>query len=89
LLPAPAAGAVRDSAAGGVAVAGRTGSAELLESVRTAFTHGMDRPLLVAAGIALLGAVLAVLFLPAHPPRPAADRPPALAESAIWRPPPL
>ena len=46
-LPGAAADAVRDSAAGGVAVAARLGDPGLLDSVRAAFTHG-DGP--VAAG---------------------------------------
>jgi len=83
-LPAAAAGAVRDSATAGVVVADRLGSPALLESVRAAFTHGMHRSLLVAAAIALLGAVLSLLFLPARPPAPQrADEPVALAESAV------
>ena len=77
-LPGPAAGAVRDSASGGVAVADRLGAPDLLDSVRAAFTHGMDRSLLVAAAVAVLGAALALLFLPSHPPAPRrADGPPS------------
>jgi DHA2 family multidrug resistance protein-like MFS transporter len=63
-LPAPAATAVRQSVFGGVAVAQQLHSAALLASVRAAFVHGMDRALLVSAGIALVGALLTVLFLP-------------------------
>jgi DHA2 family multidrug resistance protein-like MFS transporter len=63
-LSAPAAAAVRQSVFGGVAVADQAGSASLLASVRTAFTHGMDQALLVSAGIAVAGAVLTLLFLP-------------------------
>ena len=37
----------------------------LLESVRTAFVQGMDVSLIVAAGIAAVGLVLALAFLPA------------------------
>jgi hypothetical protein len=36
----------------------------LLESVRTAFVQGMHAAFLVSVGIALAGAVLAMLFLP-------------------------
>jgi hypothetical protein len=36
----------------------------LLTSVRAAFANGMDRALQVSAGIALIGAVLTMLFLP-------------------------
>jgi len=63
-LPGPAATAVRQSVFGGVAVARQLHSETLLASVRTAFVDGMDRALLVSAGIALVGAVLTVLFLP-------------------------
>jgi MFS transporter, DHA2 family, multidrug resistance protein len=63
-LPASSATAVRQSIFGGVAVAHQIGSAALLESVRTAFVHGMDAALVVSAGIALTGAVLTLLYLP-------------------------
>jgi len=36
----------------------------LLHSVRSAFTAGMDTALVVSAGIAILGLVLTLLFLP-------------------------
>jgi DHA2 family multidrug resistance protein-like MFS transporter len=64
-LPAAAAAAVRQSIFGGVAVASRIHSAALLASVHAAFVHGMDLALLVSAGIALGGAALALMFLPA------------------------
>ena len=63
-LPAPAADEIRRSVFGGVAVAGQTHSQALLHSVQAAFTHGLDEALLISAGIALAGAVLALLFLP-------------------------
>jgi DHA2 family multidrug resistance protein-like MFS transporter len=63
-LPAPAADEIRRSVFGGVAVAGETHSQALLHSVQAAFTHGLDEALLISAGIALAGAVLALLFLP-------------------------
>jgi EmrB/QacA subfamily drug resistance transporter len=63
-LSVPVAAVVRQSVFGGVAVAKKMGSAPLLESVRTSFVQGMDMALLVSAGIALAGAVLAVVFLP-------------------------
>lgn len=63
-LPPDAATTVRESVFGGVSVAERSGSASLLESVRTAFVHGMDTSLLAATGIAVVGFVLALLFLP-------------------------
>jgi Na+/melibiose symporter-like transporter len=63
-LPAPAADAVRRSAAAGVAVARQLASAPLLQSVRDAFVHGMDVMLWVCGGIAAVGIVLALAFLP-------------------------
>ncbi len=63
-LPAQAASAVRDSVSAGVAVAHQLGSAALLDSVRAAYVHGMDVMLLVCGGIALLGIVLTITFLP-------------------------
>jgi MFS transporter, DHA2 family, multidrug resistance protein len=64
-LPAAAAATVRQSVFGGVAVASNIHSAALLTSVRTAFVHGMDLALAVSAGIAVVGVVLTVVFLPA------------------------
>ena len=63
-LPPPAADEIRRSIFGGVAVASQTHSEALLHSVRAAFTHGLDEALVISAGIALAGAVLALLFLP-------------------------
>jgi EmrB/QacA subfamily drug resistance transporter len=63
-LAAPAAAAVRQSVFGGIAVAQQIGSASLLHSVRSSFVDGMDAALLVSAGIAVVGLVLTVLFLP-------------------------
>ena len=64
-LPPAAAAAVRQSVFGGVAVAPKLHSAALLASVQTAFAHGMDLALVVSAGIAIAGAVLTLVFLPA------------------------
>jgi MFS transporter, DHA2 family, multidrug resistance protein len=63
-LPAAVAGTVRQSVFAGVAVAQQLGSASLLHSVRAAFTAGMDVALVVSAGIAFIGLVLTLLFLP-------------------------
>jgi hypothetical protein len=67
---------VRDSVSAGVATAQRIGDPALLGAVRAAFAHGMGRSLLVSGIVALLGAGLALAFLPASAP---ADR--ELAES--------
>ncbi len=48
----------------GVAVAHKLGSAALLESARAAFVHGMDMMLLVSGSVAVVGVVLALVFLP-------------------------
>ena len=63
-LPDAAAAAAKSSVVAGVAVAQKTGSAPLLDSVRHAFVAGMDTMLWVCAGIALVSAILAILFLP-------------------------
>jgi MFS transporter, DHA2 family, multidrug resistance protein len=63
-LPASVAGPIRQSVFAGVAVAEKLHSAALLESVRHAFVHGMDAALVISAGIALLGTVVALVFMP-------------------------
>lgn len=63
-LPAPAADAVRDSAPAGVLVARQLDAPELLDTVRRAFVDAMDAMLWVCGGLGLLGAVLAIAFLP-------------------------
>jgi MFS transporter, DHA2 family, multidrug resistance protein len=78
-LPSSAAALVRSGVAGGVAVAHEVGSAALLDSVRSAFIHGMDIMLWACGGIALVSAVLALAFLPR---RAAADAEPADATEA-------
>jgi EmrB/QacA subfamily drug resistance transporter len=66
-LPAQAADAVRSSVGAGVAVAGKLGSSSLLDTVRSAFVHGMDLMLWTCGGIAVGCALLAVIFLRARP----------------------
>ncbi|MGH2487359.1 MAG: MFS transporter, partial [Ktedonobacterales bacterium] len=65
-LPAPLANSARQSLFGGVAVATRLHSAALLASAREAFVTGMDVSLVVAAGMAVAGLILALLFMPAR-----------------------
>jgi EmrB/QacA subfamily drug resistance transporter len=60
----PVADAARSSVFGGVAVAERLHSPELLANVHAAFAHGLDRALLVSACIGVAGVVLALVFLP-------------------------
>jgi len=71
-VPAQAAAAMRDSVYAGVEVAGRLRSPELLLAVRTAFVDGLERMLWVSAGVAVLGVLLTLAFLPARAPRVAA-----------------
>jgi DHA2 family multidrug resistance protein-like MFS transporter len=87
-LTGPAADAVRDSVTAGVAVAGELGDRALLHSVQAAFTSGMDTSLLVAGAVAVVGAVLSLVFLPSRPQVPDQEiaprspvRAPAAAES--------
>jgi len=63
-LPAQAAAAVRSSVGAGVGVAGKLGSSSLLDTIHSAFVHGMDLMLWTCGGIAIACALLAVLFLP-------------------------
>lgn len=63
-LPAQAADAVRDTAAGGVQVAQLANSQSLLDSVRGAFVSGMNATLWVSAGFAVCAVVLTLVFLP-------------------------
>jgi MFS family permease len=65
-LPAATGNAVKSSVAAGVQVAHKLGSTALLDSVRTAFVHGMDIMLWTCGGIALTSALLALAFLPRH-----------------------
>src|SRR4051794_2974355 len=75
-LPAPAASAVEDSVAGGMAVARALGSESLAAQVSAAYVHAVTVVLLVTAGIAVGGAVLAALRLPARAASPSAEREP-------------
>ncbi len=63
-LPSRLADKTRDSIVGGVAVAHKLNSIELLHNVRLAFVYGLDIMLLVCAGIAVIAVALALLFLP-------------------------
>src|SRR5207253_5282284 len=63
-LPDAVASAAKSSVVAGVAIAHKAGSVPLLDSVRHAFVTGMDTMLWACAGIALVSAILAVIFLP-------------------------
>ena len=69
-LPAPAASVVRESLFGGIAVAGKLHSPALLNMVRGAFVNGMDVSLVIAAGIAAVGLLLTLAFLPSKKATP-------------------
>jgi DHA2 family multidrug resistance protein-like MFS transporter len=64
VVPAALSASVRDSVSEGVAVAHQIGSATLFALVRSAFVHGMDIMLAVCGGIAAVGIVLTLAFLP-------------------------
>ena len=84
-LPGQAPGAARDSVSAGVAVADRLGDPALLDAVRSAFVHGMDLSLIAAGSIALVGTVLALIFMPGRTAGPPVLETPApvLAESGL------
>lgn len=65
-LPSAASATVRQGVFQGAAVAHQLNSHSpvLLAQVRGAFVHGMDAALLVSAGFAIAGCVLALVFLP-------------------------
>ncbi|HET6742830.1 MAG TPA: DHA2 family efflux MFS transporter permease subunit [Kribbella sp.] len=63
-LPAQVADAVEKSLGGGLAVAAKTGSPELLANVRDAFLNSLNTTMWVSAGIAVAGAVLAAILMP-------------------------
>jgi hypothetical protein len=66
--PAPALAAARESLGGALIAAGELGpnGAVLAESARLAFVDSMGIGLAFGAGVAFLGALVALVFLPAH-----------------------
>jgi len=82
-VPASVAAAARSSVGAGVHVAASLGSAPLLAAVHGAYASGVDVMLWVCAAIAAAAAILAALFVPRQPARPAPDgKPPASRASA-------
>jgi MFS transporter, DHA2 family, multidrug resistance protein len=65
-LPDDVAEAIRRSPSAGIEVARRLSSAPLLDSVRSAFVHGMHVMLWVCAGVAVVGLLLTLAYLPAR-----------------------
>jgi EmrB/QacA subfamily drug resistance transporter len=86
-LPGAAAEAARDSLSGALAVSGRVGGdagAQIAEAAQSAFVSGMHVAVLVAAGIAVAGAVVALVALPAREAEtPAQPRAADLAPEAL------
>jgi EmrB/QacA subfamily drug resistance transporter len=72
-LPANAADAARDSIGGAISVAAHGGGSSLVTTAQEAFVSGMHSAVLVAAAIALAGAVIALVFLPARAPEQAVE----------------
>jgi EmrB/QacA subfamily drug resistance transporter len=68
-LPPQAAAAARDSVGAATAVAAKAGplGAAILKASHAAFINAMGDAVMVAAGVALLGAIVSFLFLPARP----------------------
>jgi EmrB/QacA subfamily drug resistance transporter len=65
-LPANAGEAAHDSLSGALAVADRVGSSELADAAQQAFVSGMHMTAMIAAGVALLGALVAFVVIPAR-----------------------
>jgi EmrB/QacA subfamily drug resistance transporter len=63
--------AAHDSLSGALAVAARIGDPHLVATAQNAFVDGMHAAALVAAGIALAGALVALVFLPSRETAPA------------------
>ena len=76
-LPDAARAEAGQSVTAGVTVAQHSGDVGLLQAVRDSFVHAMDDTLLVCTVIAVLGAVLAVWFLPGRGAAPATPIPPS------------
>lgn len=64
VLPGALTSSIRSSVIAGVEVAHKLNSPALLQSVRTAFVHGLDGMLWVCGGIAICAVAIAVVFLP-------------------------
>ncbi len=69
-LPGPLAQAAQDSVGGAMALAARLHTPGLAANAADAYRHGMSLVLLVCASIAVIGAVLVAVALPARSHRP-------------------
>jgi EmrB/QacA subfamily drug resistance transporter len=67
-LSAPLADAADNSVGSALQIAGRAGAhgPALAEAARSSFIHAMDRGLFVASGVAIVGAIVALVWLPAR-----------------------
>jgi hypothetical protein len=74
-LPAPAAAAAHDSLGGAMQVAGQLGSQgqPLLADATRAFVDAMGSTVLVAAAVAVVGALVALIWLPSRAPEVVED----------------
>src|SRR4051794_5921784 len=85
-MPAPAADTARESLAGGLAVASQAGGEtgrRVLTAAQDAFLSGMHSAAVVAAIVALAGAVVALVLLPAREAHEAAGSPVAERELVL------
>jgi EmrB/QacA subfamily drug resistance transporter len=75
-LPPEAAAVASDSIGGAIAVASQLGDggAALVRAANEAFVNGMSSAVWAAAAVALVGAVVTAVYLPARPLDPADDR---------------
>jgi DHA2 family multidrug resistance protein-like MFS transporter len=76
-LPAPAASVAHDSLGGAVQVAGQLGAAgqSVVADASRAFVNAMGSTVLVAAAVAVVGALVALIWLPSRAAAPAVDQP--------------
>jgi hypothetical protein len=73
-LPGPVSAAAHRSVGAAIAASGQVAGAQgqaIRDAATGAFLHGLQVGCLVAGLVAAAGAVLAIVFLPAQPPRPA------------------
>jgi MFS transporter, DHA2 family, multidrug resistance protein len=85
-VPSAVEDAVRSSVGAGIEVARQLDSSALAQTVRSAFVHGMDTVMLASAALTMLGAVIAVLYLPrraAETPAPASRAEAPVREAAV------
>ena len=80
-LPGATRGEAGQSVTAGVALAQKAGDAGLLQAVRDSFVHAMSDTLVVCTAIAVLGTLLAVLFLPGRGGAPSTSIPSSRANA--------